>query len=276
MQTTTSCSAATAKTSYRAAPATIRSMAAPTTISWPARKATTRSSAARAMTSCSASRTTTCSPAATARTISPAACGADKLTGGAGGDTFVFNVLEFGTKDTVTDFKFGEDKLQIVDLFDGSGSDLQDLLDVGFNASSSGNHPVDLPRRSARDHHQRLDRAADHVDAGLVSCAGIQPRGHTLLTTMKGDGAPPQSAIAPFSSHASEMSQRRGQLPRLQHSCDASDARLGSAAERAVVRVMCEMVLCACDTRQTTSPKLRCRVEPRMRYPLCITRSQAQ
>ena len=38
----------------------------------------------------------------------------------------------------MTDFKFGEDKLQFLDVFDESGSNLQDLLDAGLNASSSG------------------------------------------------------------------------------------------------------------------------------------------
>ena len=64
--------------------------------------------------------------------------GADKLTGGTGIDTFAFGVAELGTKDTVTDFKFGEDRLQFQDVFDGSGNDLQDLLGAGLNASSSG------------------------------------------------------------------------------------------------------------------------------------------
>jgi Ca2+-binding RTX toxin-like protein len=65
--------------------------------------------------------------------------GADKLTGGADIDTFVFNAFEFTTKDTVTDFKLGEDRLQFQDVFDGAGRDLQDMLDIGLNAVSSGN-----------------------------------------------------------------------------------------------------------------------------------------
>ena len=38
----------------------------------------------------------------------------------------------------MTDFKFGEDILELEDVLDGAGSDLQDLLDAGINAVSSG------------------------------------------------------------------------------------------------------------------------------------------
>lgn len=64
--------------------------------------------------------------------------GIDELFGGTGSDTFAFSVLDLDTKDTVTDFKFGEDTLQLLDVVDGAGSELQDLLDAGINASSSG------------------------------------------------------------------------------------------------------------------------------------------
>ena len=64
--------------------------------------------------------------------------GSDKLTGGKGIDTFVFGFNEFEAKDTVTDFKFGEDTLQFLDIVNGAGNDLQDLLDAGINAVSSG------------------------------------------------------------------------------------------------------------------------------------------
>ena len=75
---------------------------------------------------------------------------------------------------------------------------------------------------------------------------------------------------------APKMSQCCGTVPRLRHSADASGARLGSAGQRLPVAYCRRSSACACDTRQTTSPKLRCRVEPRMRYPLCIACSQAQ
>ncbi len=64
--------------------------------------------------------------------------GKDTLKGGDGIDTFAFGVAELGAKDTVTDFKFGEDVLQFLDVVDGAGNELQDLLDAGINASSSG------------------------------------------------------------------------------------------------------------------------------------------
>jgi Ca2+-binding RTX toxin-like protein len=65
--------------------------------------------------------------------------GSDKLTGGAAMDIFNIDVADSG-KDTITDFKYGEDKLILSDVLDdgNSGNDLQDLLDNGIQASSSG------------------------------------------------------------------------------------------------------------------------------------------
>src|SRR4030095_6485146 len=67
--------------------------------------------------------------------------GSDKLTGGTGVDTFVFGIGElFGSKDSITDFKFGEDKLQFLDVLDDGNlnNNLEDLLNAGVTASSGG------------------------------------------------------------------------------------------------------------------------------------------
>jgi Ca2+-binding RTX toxin-like protein len=67
--------------------------------------------------------------------------GADELFGDAGIDTFVFGIGElYGSKDTITDFKFGEDKLEFLDVLDDGNlnNNLEDLLNAGLNASSSG------------------------------------------------------------------------------------------------------------------------------------------
>jgi Ca2+-binding RTX toxin-like protein len=63
--------------------------------------------------------------------------GNDTLTGGAGQDTFVIRLDDDG-RDTITDFKIGEDILKFGYLVNGGGSALQDLLDAGIHASSSG------------------------------------------------------------------------------------------------------------------------------------------
>ncbi len=62
---------------------------------------------------------------------------ADKLTGGAGSDLFCISAADAG-KDTITDFKIGEDKLVIGDVMDGVGDNLQDLIDAGIQALSKG------------------------------------------------------------------------------------------------------------------------------------------
>ena len=38
----------------------------------------------------------------------------------------------------MTDFKLGEDRLQLSGIVNGAGDELQDLLDAGLNAASSG------------------------------------------------------------------------------------------------------------------------------------------
>ncbi len=63
--------------------------------------------------------------------------GSDTLTGGTGEDEFSWSFSNTG-KDTVTDFKLGEDRLFFADVLDGAGNDVQDLIDAGFTASSSG------------------------------------------------------------------------------------------------------------------------------------------
>jgi Ca2+-binding RTX toxin-like protein len=63
--------------------------------------------------------------------------GTDKLTGGKGSDLFAFGIND-DAKDTVIDFKFGEDRLAIGDILDGVGNDLQDLIDAGVQAASQG------------------------------------------------------------------------------------------------------------------------------------------
>jgi Ca2+-binding RTX toxin-like protein len=62
----------------------------------------------------------------------------DKLTGGAGNDIFAFNINDTDSKDTVADFKLGQDKLSFGGIFDGTGDDLQDLIDAGVHAQSVG------------------------------------------------------------------------------------------------------------------------------------------
>ena len=65
--------------------------------------------------------------------------GSDKLTGGADLDIFDISVTDSG-KDTITDFKFGEDILLLSDVMDDgvNGNDLQDLIDNGIQAQSNG------------------------------------------------------------------------------------------------------------------------------------------
>jgi hypothetical protein len=60
------------------------------------------------------------------------------MTGGLGTDIFAISLSDNDGKDTITDFKFGEDILVLGDVFDGAGGDLQDLIDAGVDASSSG------------------------------------------------------------------------------------------------------------------------------------------
>jgi Ca2+-binding RTX toxin-like protein len=68
-----------------------------------------------------------------------ASVGIDKMTGGGGIDEFVlFHGLTDGV-DQITDFKLGEDKLVLADIFDGAGGKIDDLLDAGIHAGSSGN-----------------------------------------------------------------------------------------------------------------------------------------
>ena len=64
--------------------------------------------------------------------------GVDKLTGGTGADEFVLFYDQLDGPDTITDFKFGEDKLVLADIIDGSGDNLQDLLEAGIHAASNG------------------------------------------------------------------------------------------------------------------------------------------
>lgn len=63
--------------------------------------------------------------------------GGDTLTGGAGADEFSWLSSETG-KDSLTDFKLGEDRLAFFGVLDGAGNDVQDLIDAGFTASTSG------------------------------------------------------------------------------------------------------------------------------------------
>ena len=60
------------------------------------------------------------------------------MTGGTGADEFGLFYDQLDGADTITDFKFGEDKLILADIVDGGGGDLQDLLEAGIHAASNG------------------------------------------------------------------------------------------------------------------------------------------
>jgi hypothetical protein len=61
----------------------------------------------------------------------------DKMTGGAGVDTFHFDV-DIASRSAITDFKLGEDRLTFGGVIDGAGDDIQDLLDAGVTARATG------------------------------------------------------------------------------------------------------------------------------------------
>jgi hypothetical protein len=104
--------------------------------------------------------------------------GNDVLQGGAGHDRFVWSAADQGSEaapahDTITDFKLGEDVLDISDLLQGSSGsgsdDLSRILHLSVSSAGNGLSKVELGISPAGDDKVTQSITLERVDLGPLS-----------------------------------------------------------------------------------------------------------